>query len=381
MLKAMRSHNFLRGILASVSTGSLVIAVLSPSPLKAEDTDPRQESPARNEAARPDGSLQTHSLLLPFSSLASEEAKAVWLRQLEAPNAFGPDIGAMRKMADDEAKRLLALANSRYQVTSQRSQLDGIPVETFLPTEGVSAANRHRVLIELHGGGFMVGGGGSMGAAESVPIASIGRIRVIAVDYRQAPEHLFPAASEDVERVYRNLLKTYRPENIGIYGCSAGGMLAAQSVAWFVKKELPIPGAIGIFCASAHPFAAGDSGRFWPGLITGGEAMPPNRNTLPYFAKTDPDDPLVMPSASKEVLRKFPPTLFVTGTRSTEMSGAAQSHLDLLDAGVSSQLLLFDGLSHGFVVDSSLPESRRAYDLIVRFFMQNLGRRTPTPPK
>jgi len=62
--------------------------------------------------------------------------------------------------------------------------------------------------------------------------------------YRQAPEFAFPAATEDIAAVYRELLKTYRPEDIGIFGCSAGGSLTAQSMAWFLKENLPLPGAI-----------------------------------------------------------------------------------------------------------------------------------------
>lgn len=58
-----------------------------------------------------------------------------------------------------------------------------------------------------------------------------------------APEWYFPAASEDVAKVYRELLKSYRPENIGIYGCSAGAGLTSQAVAWFQTHGLPHPPA------------------------------------------------------------------------------------------------------------------------------------------
>ena len=75
--------------------------------------------------------------------------------------------------------------------------------------------------------------------------------RVVSLDYRQGPKYRFPAASEDVAAVYAHLLKDHAPRDVGIYGCSAGGMLAAMSVAWFEKHNLPRPGAVGILCAGA----------------------------------------------------------------------------------------------------------------------------------
>jgi hypothetical protein len=47
---------------------------------------------------------------------------------------------------------------------------------------------------------------------ESNPIAAVGGWNVVTVDYRQAQESVFPAASEDVAKVYGALLRAYRPE-------------------------------------------------------------------------------------------------------------------------------------------------------------------------
>src|SRR3546814_5596313 len=94
-----------------------------------------------------------------------------------------------------------------------------------------------------------------------MPIAAIGRIKVISVDYRQGPDFTFPAASEDVAAVYRELIKQYDPRNIGIYGCSAGGLLTAQSVAWLIDKKLPLPGAIAMLCEGGAYWTEGDSSR------------------------------------------------------------------------------------------------------------------------
>ena len=107
---------------------------------------------------------------------------------------------------------------------------------------------RRQTLQHLVGRRFRIGAG--LGALlESIPIAALGTVKVVAVDYRQGPEHFFPAASEDVAAVYKQLLNDYRPEDIGIYGNSAGGVLAAMAVAWFQKEGLPTPGAIAIASA------------------------------------------------------------------------------------------------------------------------------------
>jgi monoterpene epsilon-lactone hydrolase len=326
-----------------------------------------------------DGTITTPVFELPFSSFASKEATASFVERLRSPMPIVPDIAKTREITNERVRPMLEKAKLLYPYTSVRSVIAGVSVETFVPAGGVAPENKDRVLMELHGGGFVAGGGGPGGAIESIPIVGVSRMKVVAVDYRMAPESRFPAASEDVASVYRELLKTYKPENIGMFGCSAGGMLTGQAMSWFLKEHLPLPGAIGIFCASLHTFADGDSAQLWPRLGSVIRLLPPPKpddtfgRTAPYLAGASIKDPLAVPAASKDVLRAFPPTLFLTGTRAPEMSGAAQSHLELRDLGVKSELLLFDGMDHGFFMDPSLPESALAYKLIAQFFAENLG--------
>lgn len=327
-----------------------------------------------------DGTIKTPSFDLPFSSLASPEARAAFIARLRAPSPLVADIETARKNSDAKLRPQFDTINRMFPTTSTRSTIGSVPIETFTPAAGIAPENHDRVLIQLHGGGFTAGGGGLTGAVESIPIAVTGRIKVVAVDYRLGPEHRFPAASEDVATVYRELLKSYRPENIGIYGCSAGGMLTGQAIAWFLKEQLPVPGAVGIFCSSTHGFADGDSAQLWPRMGSVLRIMPPAKpdgtvgRSVAYLAGVRPNNPLAIPSASRAVLQAFPPTLFLTGTRAPEASAAAQSHLELRELGIKSELLLFDGMDHGFYSDASLPESQRAYRLIWRFFSENLGK-------
>lgn len=324
---------------------------------------------------KPDGSVIASSVVVPYSHFASPQARAFFPKMLAA-QAKAPPLSApieqSRRFYDrlnsDRAARMRKL----YPVTIRHDTIAGVGADVVLPAQGVSEANRHRVLINLHGGAFLWGAG-SGGLVEAIPIASLGRIEVVTLDYRQGPEHTFPAASEDVEAVYRKLLETHRPGEIGIYGCSAGGALTAEAVARFIARKLPVPGAIGTFCASLlNP--SGDSA--YVGPLLNGEGVPENPLdllALPYFRGVDSRDPMVQPGLSPALLRHFPPTLLITGTRDMAMSSVVYSDTLLVQAGVPAELHVWEGMWHSFFSDPELPESQQAYRTIVAFFERHLA--------
>jgi acetyl esterase/lipase len=209
----------------------------------------------------------------------------------------------------------------------------------------------------------------------------MGRIRVLSVDYRQGPKHHFPAASEDVASVYRELLKTHRPQDIGIYGCSAGGMLTGMAVAWFQKHALPRPGAVALLCAGMTLSQTGFGGdaAYTSAAIGESRAPPPPpqkvaaTSPLGYLSGVSLTDPLAAPASSPEVLAKFPPTLIVSGTRAFDLSSAAHTHALLVKQGVDADLHVWEGMFHGFFYNVDVPESRDCYDVVVKFFARHLG--------
>jgi len=335
-----------------------------------------------------DGTLHAPPLTIPFSSLASPEAKSAFTDQAtsnatesrqgtNADDQSKIDIAAVRKSVDESIEPYVAAMKKQYPVNITPKTIGGVYTEMFVPRDGIAPKYKKRVLINLHGGAFLWGAR-TEGQAESIPIAALGTIKVISVDYRMGPEHQFPAASQDVATVYKALLKDYRPQNIGIYGCSAGGMLTAEAVAWFDKEGLPLPGAIGVLCASTGPISVGDS-HFLTPLLTGASMNGAGEGgfdiTRLYFGDADPKDPLVYPATAPALLARFPPTLFVTGTRALEMSGVVHSHIQLISAGVRAELYIWDGMWHGFFVDPKLPESKEVYHVIVDFFDRQLGNR------
>lgn len=338
--------------------------------------------PANPVTVDNDGTVHIPAQSVPQSAYLSPEAKAYVAQHLKDMQHPPPSPQGDRVPGFMEP--YVARQKVLFPVATSDTTIGGVHAVVYTPKSGISARNRERVLIELHGGGFS-GCWPGCAELESMPIASLGRIKVIAVDYREGPAHKFPAASEDVAAVYRQVLKNYRPQNIGIYGCSAGGMLTAMSISWFQAHNLPRPGAIGIYCSGAGTpkgvsFMGGDAAYTAMPLGEARVVSPPGSAprkghppALGYLQGTDPADLLVNPVTSAAVLAKFPPTLIITGTRDFALSGALYTDEQLSKAGVDAELHVWEGLFHGFFYNPDVPESRDAYNVMINFFEKHLG--------
>jgi epsilon-lactone hydrolase len=325
-----------------------------------------------NVTVAPDGTVTVQSEVIPMSNLLSPEAKAYvtqHLKDMQTPATSVQENGIPRYM-----QPYLDQARAMYPVDQKDTNIAGVHVYVFTPKGGVAAENAKRVLINLHGGGFQ-GCWPGCALLESIPISSVGKFKVVSVDYREAPQYHFPAASEDVAKVYAELLKEYEPQNIGIYGCSAGGALTAMSIAWFEKHDLPIPGAAGLFCSGAGAIGDGDSLAI---ATPAGEARTfqsvKSGITDGYWQGSDPSDPLVQQANHLDVLAKFPPTLFVTGTRDMALSNALYTNQQMNKAGVETSLFVWEGLFHGFFYNPGIPESQHVYRVVTAFFDKKLGK-------
>ncbi len=324
-----------------------------------------------------EGLAHVPAMTVPLSRFISPEARRKFIRLFSNPEpSLPPDADVAQVREQDERKNapFVARAAALYPVTVERKLIGGVRTEVITPKGGVAPENRDRLLINLHGGGF-IWGEGNGAKTESIPIAGVGKITVITVAYRMAPEFKFPAASEDVASVYRELLKGHRAADIGIYGCSAGGILTAESIAWFQKENLPLPGAIGTFCGSAVALG-GDSSHVAPLLV--GELPSAGADSgavkgLRYFAQASPSDPLVLPASSQPVLSRFPPTLLIAGSRDFTVSSLFRAQAALTNAGVEAELHVWDGMWHAFFMDPDLPESQEVYRVVVKFFDRHLG--------
>jgi acetyl esterase/lipase len=249
-------------------------------------------------------------------------------------------------------------------------KIAGVPVRIVTP-QGLPDSNRDKVLINLHGGGFNSDSGS---LTESIPIASYARIKVVAVLYRLAPEHPFPAAVDDAIAVYKELLKTYKPEHVVIYGTSAGAIITGEVAAKLKQLGLPMPAALGIFSGMGDFARKGDSLSLYALRGLSGHLDPPDPSAhdSQYAASTDLKDPILSPIYSD--LHGLPPTLFVTSGRDLLLSGTVNLHRAYLLAGADARLVVYDALTHAFWYDPRLPEAIEANHIMAEFFVKALGK-------
>jgi epsilon-lactone hydrolase len=308
--------------------------------------------------------------VVPMPTTISPEAQT-WLESLTHTTP-GPETLAERRARTDAWRAQdSAEARNLYPVNVEEATTAGVRTDIITPMT-MPPENKTRVLINLHGGGFNSDSGSLI---EGVPISNLAKMRVVSVYYRLAPENPFPAAVDDVVAVYKELLKTYKPNSIGIFGTSAGAILTCEVTVKLKQLGLPLPGALGVFSSLADFSRPGDSRQLFTLNGLPGQLQPVDPQHLPdneYVGKTDRKDPVLSPFFAD--LQSWPPSLLVTSTRDLLLSDTAIFHRALLRAGDDSQLVVFEALPHAFWYHLQLPETREALELMARFFDQKVER-------
>lgn len=316
----------------------------------------------------PDGTAHI-TRVVPMPTTISPGAQQ-WLKDIESEQTETATLAERRARTERWQKSQSSEAKRLFPVNIEPMTLAGVQTDIITPLT-MPDENKTRVIINLHGGGFNSDSGSLI---EGIPICNLAKIKVVSVYYRLAPENPFPAAVDDVVAVYKELLKTYEPRNIGIFGTSAGGILTAEVTVRFKQLGLPWPGALGLFSMLADFSHTSDSQQLFAlnGLAGGIAPQDPNGgHDDEYVGKTDRRDPVLSPLFAD--LQGFPPSLLITGTRDALLSSTAIFHLALLRAGVDAQLLVFEAMSHAFWYHFQFPETTEALNMMAKFFDEKLG--------
>ncbi len=232
-------------------------------------------------------------------------------------------------------------------------------------------ANEDRVLVYLHGGGYIIG---SM-RTHRVPLSLLSKAsgaRVLGLDYRLAPEHPFPAALEDSIAAYRWLLfNGIKHTNIVIGGDSAGGGLAAATLVALRYAGEPMPAA-GIL-HSGWTDLTNSGGTF----ITKAEEDPiidrdmVDNMAMAYLGDKDRKTPLASPFHAD--LRGLPPLLMQVGTAEVLLDDSLGFAERAKAAGVDVTLEVWDDVPHVWQMFAPiLPEAQQAIDHCGEFIRKHV---------
>jgi len=216
----------------------------------------------------------------------------------------------------------------------------GVPGEWFLPQDAVDG----RVLLYLHGGGYAIGSTESH-AGLIGEIAKACRARTLAINYRLAPEHPFPAAVEDAVAAYEWLLQERtEPGGLLVAGDSAGGGLVLSLLVALRDAGRPLPA--GAICISP-----------WTDLAATGESMETRGRIDPmlrpqgvrifahlYCGHGDLKTPLASPLYAD--LRGLPPLLLHVGDWEILLDDATRLAARAREAGVDVTLTVYPEMLH-----------------------------------
>jgi acetyl esterase/lipase len=195
---------------------------------------------------------------------------------------------------------------------------------------------------------------------------------VLAINYRLAPDHRFPAALDDALAAYDWMRhQGLQPANIAFVGDSAGGNLVLAAMLALRERGLPLPVSAALMSPWTDLAATGTS------YVTRAGADPIHqRPMILALAKNylgeqgDPQHPLVSPLYAD--LRGLPPLLIQVGDRETVLDDSVMLADKARAAGVGVDLQIWDGMIHVFQMFAELPQAHQAIASIAGFLNRHL---------
>lgn len=290
------------------------------------------------------------------------DLQKVYAFMAQNPPAPGSSIIDLRANAEARAQKLALDEGSRIEPAN---------IGTPIPSEwhiGQDAAD-DKAILYAHGGAFRAGSP-VMRRSLGTRLSEQSGMRVLAIGYRLAPEHPFPAGLDDAVAAYRFLLdQGYVPEKIAVAGDSAGGGLAISMLVLLKELGLPQPAVAAVFSP-------------WVNLLNDGESydsVKPVDNSLPrelmhdlakqYLGGTALRDPRASPVFAD--LTGLPPLLIQVGDSERLRSDSEQLHEAATVHDMECYLEIWSHMFHVFQAYwSILPDGREALDRVGNFFRE-----------
>ena len=256
-------------------------------------------------------------------------------------------------------------------VTLDEGTMAGVHTYTINPPK-LAKDKEDKVILFFHGGGYVLNKGLS-GTYEGICLAGKGGYKVIDADDRVAPEDPYPAAMDDAIAVYKELLKTYDPKNIGVFGSSTGGGMTLALVLMLKDQGLPLPGAIAAQTPWSDMAEIGDTyftNRYTDNVLVTYDGWLDDAARV-YANGHDLKDPYLSPVYGD--YSNFPPTLLISGTRDLFLSNTVRVQEKLLKEDVEVSLIVYEGQSHvQYYSAPNVPEHHFHFENLTKFFEKYL---------
>jgi acetyl esterase/lipase len=301
---------------------------------------------------------------IPVPTSVSQEAQAIL-----AMGRLGPPPRELPALEDTEGWRAYVAETDdfvRSMVGDAAADFAGSIEErdigsclVYVATPDGVAENDRRVVLDIHGGAWVLGGG-ELCKRMTIASANAVGVRVWSVDYRMPPDHPFPTPLDDCLTAYRALLDERRPSEIIVGGTSAGGNLAAALILRARDEGLPLPTAVVFNTGAFDLTGSGDSWQTNDGLdnVLSGPVEP---CTELYAGEHDRREPYISPLFGD--LTGFPPVILLTGTRDRLLSDNVRMHRALRTAGVEAELHVWEAAGHGGFLGMAPEDTERSAEL------------------
>jgi acetyl esterase/lipase len=255
------------------------------------------------------------------------------------------------------------------RVTYEETVAGGVPALWCLPLD----AAEDRVVLYLHGGGFVVG---STATHRKIAghLAKAAGVRALVLDYRRAPENPYPAQLEDAVAAYRWLLgQGFEPGHVATAGDSAGGNLAISTVLKLRDEGDPLPGAIlpmSPWLDMEHVGKTLDSNAGTDALV--GKEILHGMSGMFLGEGGDRRDPLANPLYADPA--GLPPLYLCAGGHETLLDNAEQFHEKARVAGVDSTLEVVPEMQHVYPFSAGrAPEADATIAAMAAWLRPRLG--------
>jgi acetyl esterase len=227
------------------------------------------------------------------------------------------------------------------------------------------------VVVYFHGGGWVMGDLNTHDAP-CRGLANASGMRVVAIDYRLAPEHPYPAANDDAWALLSSIAEMHEgPLFVG--GDSAGGHIATCIAARARGSELHVAGQLLVYpVTDLSSFDTESYSAYAEGHWLTKAAMEWFRGHY-LTPDTDRSDADVSPLL-RDDLSGMPPAMIITAECDVLLDEGIRYSDRLREAGIDVEQRTYDGVIHGFwALAGLIPEGRRAIEDAGRWLQAQVG--------